>query len=68
MGAKAGSQAGLQTYDMFASTCFANYDMFARIDKDCKACKTYDMLASTWLAKLVQSAATLLLKNKHYFT
>jgi hypothetical protein len=31
MGAKAGSQAGLQTYnyDMFASTWFANYDIFA---------------------------------------
>jgi hypothetical protein len=29
MGAKAGSQAGLQTYDMFASTWFVNYDMFA---------------------------------------
>jgi hypothetical protein len=29
MGAKAGSQAGLQTYDMFASMWFANYDMFA---------------------------------------
>jgi hypothetical protein len=29
MGAKAGSQSGLQTYDMFASTWFANYDMFA---------------------------------------
>jgi hypothetical protein len=29
MGAKAGSPAGLQTYDMFASTWFANYDMFA---------------------------------------
>jgi hypothetical protein len=30
MGAKAGSQAGSQTYDMFVSTWFANYDMFAR--------------------------------------
>jgi hypothetical protein len=29
MGAKAGSRAGLQTYDMFASMWFANYDMFA---------------------------------------
>jgi hypothetical protein len=29
MGAKADSQAGLQTYDMFASMWFANYDMFA---------------------------------------
>jgi hypothetical protein len=29
MGAKAGSRAGLQTYDMFASTWLANYDMFA---------------------------------------
>jgi hypothetical protein len=29
MGAKVGSGAGLQTYDMFASTWFANYDMFA---------------------------------------
>jgi hypothetical protein len=29
MGAKAGSQAGSQTYDMFASTWIANYDMFA---------------------------------------
>jgi hypothetical protein len=29
MGAKAGSRAGLQTYDMFASTWFVNYDMFA---------------------------------------
>jgi hypothetical protein len=29
MGAKVGSPAGLQTYDMFASTWFANYDMFA---------------------------------------
>jgi hypothetical protein len=29
IGAKAGSQAGLQTYDMFASTWFVNYDMFA---------------------------------------
>jgi hypothetical protein len=29
MGAKAGPPAGLQTYDMFASTWFANYDMFA---------------------------------------
>jgi hypothetical protein len=29
MGAKAGSQAGWQTYDMFASMWFANYDMFA---------------------------------------
>jgi hypothetical protein len=29
MGAKAGSQAGLQTYDMFTSTGFANYDKFA---------------------------------------
>jgi hypothetical protein len=29
MGAKAGSPAGLQTYDMFASMWFANYDMFA---------------------------------------
>jgi hypothetical protein len=28
MGAKAGSRAGLQTYDMFASILFANYDMF----------------------------------------
>jgi hypothetical protein len=24
-----GKRAGLQTYDMFASTWFANYDMFA---------------------------------------
>jgi hypothetical protein len=29
MGAKAPSPAGLQTFDMFASTWFANYDMFA---------------------------------------
>jgi hypothetical protein len=29
MGAKAGSQASLQTYDMFASNWFGNYDMFA---------------------------------------
>jgi hypothetical protein len=29
MGAKAGARAGLQTYDMFAITWFANYDMFA---------------------------------------
>jgi hypothetical protein len=29
MSAKVGSQAGFQTYDMFASTWFANYDMFA---------------------------------------
>jgi hypothetical protein len=29
MGDKAGSLAGLQTYDMFASIWFANYDMFA---------------------------------------
>jgi hypothetical protein len=29
MGAKVGSQAGLQTYDMFVSTWFTNYDMFA---------------------------------------
>jgi hypothetical protein len=29
MGAKVGSRAGLQTYEMFASTWFANYDMFA---------------------------------------
>ena len=29
MGAKAGSQAGLQSYDMFASTWFVKYDMFA---------------------------------------
>jgi hypothetical protein len=29
MGAKAGSQAGSQTYDMFASMWFANYDVFA---------------------------------------
>jgi hypothetical protein len=29
MVAKAGSQAGLQTYDMFASTFFVNYDTFA---------------------------------------
>ncbi len=29
MGAKAGSGAGLQTYKMFASTWFGNYDMFA---------------------------------------
>jgi hypothetical protein len=29
IGTKAGSPAGLQTYDMFASTWFANYDMFA---------------------------------------
>jgi hypothetical protein len=29
MGAKADSRAGLQTYDMFASTWLANYDMFA---------------------------------------
>jgi hypothetical protein len=29
MGAKEGSRAGLQTYDMFASRWFANYDMFA---------------------------------------
>jgi hypothetical protein len=29
MDAKAGSPAGLQTYDMFPSTWFANYDMFA---------------------------------------
>jgi hypothetical protein len=29
MGAKVGSRADLQTYDMFASTRFANYDMFA---------------------------------------
>jgi hypothetical protein len=29
MGAKAGSRAGLQTYDMFASMWFAHYDMFA---------------------------------------
>ncbi len=28
VGAKACSQAGLQTFDMFASTWFANYDMF----------------------------------------
>ncbi len=28
MGAKAGSRAGSQTYDMFVSTWFANYDMF----------------------------------------
>jgi hypothetical protein len=29
MGAETGSQAGLQTYDMCASTWFENYDMFA---------------------------------------
>jgi hypothetical protein len=29
MGAKVGSQAGLQSYDMFASTWFVNYDIFA---------------------------------------
>jgi hypothetical protein len=29
MGAKAGSCDGLQTFDKFASTWFANYDMFA---------------------------------------
>jgi hypothetical protein len=29
MGAEAGSQAALQTYDMFTSTWFAHYDMFA---------------------------------------
>jgi hypothetical protein len=29
MGAKVGSRASLQTYDMFASTWFVNYDMFA---------------------------------------
>jgi hypothetical protein len=28
----------------------------------------YDMLASTCLAKFDQSAAKLLMKNKHYFT
>ncbi len=39
------------------------------INKDCKACKIYDMLASasTWLAKFVHFAAILLLKNKHCF-
>jgi hypothetical protein len=29
MGAKVGSRDGLQTFDMFASMWFANYDMFA---------------------------------------
>jgi hypothetical protein len=29
IGAKAGTQADLQTYDMFASTWFAKYAMFA---------------------------------------
>jgi hypothetical protein len=29
MGVKAGSQAGLQTYDMFMSRWFTNYDVFA---------------------------------------
>jgi hypothetical protein len=29
MGAKAGSRAGLQAFDVFVSTWFANYDMFA---------------------------------------
>jgi hypothetical protein len=29
MGVKVGSRAGLQTYDMFACTWFAIYDMFA---------------------------------------
>jgi hypothetical protein len=29
MGAKGVSQAGLQTYDMFVSMWFTNYDMFA---------------------------------------
>jgi hypothetical protein len=40
MGAKADSPAGLQTYDMFASTWFANYDMFAS--------------GSTWIARLAK--------------
>jgi hypothetical protein len=30
MGAKVGSHDGLQTFDMFASTWFANYNMFAK--------------------------------------
>ena len=29
MGAKGGSRVGLQTFDMFGSMRFANYDMFA---------------------------------------
>jgi hypothetical protein len=29
MGSKVGSQAGSQTYDMFTSPWFANYDKFA---------------------------------------
>jgi hypothetical protein len=46
MGAKVDSRAGLQTYDMFASTWFANCDMFAskstrimRLANICYVCK-----------------------------
>ncbi len=51
MGAKAGSQAGLQTYDMFASTWFANCDMFAS-GSTTQGLQTYDMFASMWLTKI----------------
>ncbi len=39
-GAEAGSQASLQTDDIFASTWFANYDMFAN--------------GLTWIARLAK--------------
>ncbi len=51
MGAKAGSRAGLQTYDMFTSTWFANYDMFAS-GSTTQGLQTYDMFASMWLTKI----------------
>ncbi len=107
MGAKVGLRAGLQTYDMFTSTWFVNYDMFAsgstrivrlvniwyfestwlaKISYVCKPCKIIPflfigigplycvqigihMIQFGWsLRGFAQSAATLLLKNKHYIT
>jgi hypothetical protein len=50
MGAKAGSQAGSQT-DIFMSTQFASYDVFASDQHGSQGLQIYDMFASTWLAK-----------------
>jgi hypothetical protein len=53
MGAKVGSQAGLQIYDMFTSTWFANNDMFASGLTRITRLANINIFVRTWLAKIL---------------
>ena len=52
MGAKVGSQAGLQTYDMFVSTCLQIMICLQADQQGLQGLQIYDMFASMWLANI----------------